>query len=207
MVPELVEKILSAPPSDDPVVQEAIEVLRKCDYNANIENTSMAIAALTLEPIIRAIVYHRDPPDLMETLSKSAHILKDKYGKIDVPWGEINRIVRGDVDMAINGGPDVLRAVYGDLKDGRIIGTEGDSYILLVSWDKDGNVSSRSLVPFGSATLDKTSPHYADQLPRFVNCDPKPVWMDEAEIRKHLEREYRPGEGVELPGKEKTPAS
>jgi acyl-homoserine-lactone acylase len=38
------------------------------------------------------------------------------------------------------------------------------------------------------------SPHYADQVPLFVAHETKPVWMDEAEIREHLGREYRPGE-------------
>jgi hypothetical protein len=31
-------------------------------------------------------------------------------------------------------------------------------------------------------------------VPLFAAGRLKPVWMDEAEIRAHLEREYRPGE-------------
>lgn len=69
----------------------------------------------------------------------------------------------------------------------------------MVTWDKDGVVHSRSIHQYGSATLDKSSPHYADQAPLFAKCELKPVWRDESEIRQHLEREYRPGE--ELMGK------
>jgi penicillin amidase/acyl-homoserine-lactone acylase len=130
----------------------------------------------------------------MRLLSDNAHLLKDKYGRIDVPWGEVNRIRRGATDVATSGGPDVLHAIYGRLENGRLIANEGDCYILVATWDKDGKVSSQSIHQFGSATLDEKSQHYADQLPLFVDCKLKPVWLDEAEIREHLEREYRPGE-------------
>jgi penicillin amidase/acyl-homoserine-lactone acylase len=55
-------------------------------------------------------------------------------------------------------------------------------------------VHSRSIHQYGSATLDESSAHYADQAPLYANRQLKPVWLDEAEIRAHLEREYRPGE-------------
>jgi len=64
---------------------------------------------------------------------------------------------------------------------------------LLVTWDSAGAVRSRSIHQFGSATLDENSPHYADQAQMFATHRLKPVWLDEAEIRGHLEREYRPG--------------
>jgi len=194
MAADLVRQMLDAPPSDDPVVREAVEVLRAWDLRTNVENPATAIAILTLEPAVRARMAGRKPPDLMRLLSDNAHLLKDKYGRIDVPWGEVNRIRRGATDVATSGGPDVLHAIYGRLENGRLIANEGDCYILVATWDKDGKVSSQSIHQFGSATLDEKSQHYADQLPLFVDCKLKPVWLDEAEIREHLEREYRPGE-------------
>jgi acyl-homoserine-lactone acylase len=71
-------------------------------------------------------------------------------------------------------------------------GRQGDSLVMLITWDAEGRVGSRSIHQYGSATLDETSPHYADQSPLFVGRQLKPVWLDEAEIRAHLEREYRP---------------
>jgi hypothetical protein len=39
----------------------------------------------------------------------------------------------------------------------------------------------------------ESSKHYNDQGPLFVKRELRPVWRMEAEIRAHLEREYRPG--------------
>ncbi|MEM7114151.1 MAG: acylase [Chloroflexota bacterium] len=127
-----------------------------------------------------------------------AHLI-EHFGSVEVPWGEVNRLQRGDVDLPIGGAPDVLYAIYGerDEENGRLRGIAGESYILVVKWDADGNVFSQSIHQFGSATLDETSPHYADQAPLFVQQQLKPVWLDEADIRANLAREYRPGEEIE----------
>jgi len=105
----------------------------------------------------------------------------------------VNRLRRGPVDLGLGGGPDVLRAVYTrKADDGRLVGVAGDSYVLLAEWDREGRVSSRSINPYGTAVNDARSPHYADQAPLFAAGRLKPVWMDEAQVRAHLEREYSP---------------
>jgi penicillin amidase/acyl-homoserine-lactone acylase len=117
------------------------------------------------------------------------------FGRLDVPWGEVNRLRRGSVDLPLGGAPDTLRAIYTRRDDdGRRRAVGGDSYVLLVEWDREGRVSSRSIHQYGSATADPRSPHYADQAPLFARYALKPVWLDEADIRAHLEREYRPGQ-------------
>jgi acyl-homoserine lactone acylase PvdQ len=189
-----VREILAAPPSTDPVVREALETLRSWDLRTNAKNTGAAIGVLSVHPVLKASNNGEEPPDLLETFVKAAHELKRAHGRVDVPWSEVNRICRGKLDLGLSGGPDVLHAVTGECKKGRITGTTGDSYILMVTWDADGEVHSRSIHQYGSATLDEQSPHYADQTPLFVQCKLKPVWLDEADIRAHLEREYRPGE-------------
>ncbi len=195
LVGEVLEEVFKAPAPDDPVVRKAVEVLRKWNYAADPESRGMAIAALGLERAVRARIFGRKPPsDPLKQLGKAAHRLHDTFGRIDVPWKRVNRLVRGKVDVGMGGGPDALHAAYGSWKDGRIVINAGDCYILLVTWDKDGKVHSRSIHQFGSATLDASSPHYADQVPLFVARKTKPVWFDEKDLRQHLEAEYRPGE-------------
>jgi penicillin amidase/acyl-homoserine-lactone acylase len=197
-----VEQILAAPPSDDPVLREAREVLRAWDLRTDPENLSTAIGVLTLTPVIVADRLNRkrqgvETPDLMESFERTARALHRAHGRVAVPWREVNRLRRGEVDLGLGGGPDVLHAVYGgEPEDGRVTGKGGDCYVLLVEWGEEG-VRSRSIHQYGSATLDEDSPHYADQAPLFVRRQLKPVWIDEAEIRANLEREYRPGGELE----------
>ncbi|RMF64275.1 MAG: acylase, partial [Calditrichaeota bacterium] len=175
-------------------------VLRKWDLRTNPENTSAALAILTLQSLLHGREIERDPAQLVAGLIETARRLKERFGRVDVPWAQVNRLIRGQVDYGLGGGPDVLHAVYGkEMKDGRLRGFVGDSYVLLVTWDAQGRVHSRSIHQYGSATLDATSPHYADQAELFVRRQLKPVWLDVRDIRAHLEREYRPGEERPVP--------
>jgi penicillin amidase/acyl-homoserine-lactone acylase len=70
----------------------------------------------------------------------------------------------------------------------------GDTFIMFVTWDKAGKLSSESIHQFGSATLDSHSPHYADQTPLFVAMKTKPVLFTRAQLAGHIEADYRPGE-------------
>ena len=187
-------RLLAAPAPADALTRQALELLRGWDRRATGDSRAMALALLALLPADEPEATEAPTPVLVQRLSAAARLLQDRFGRIDVPWQDVLRLRHGTVDLGLSGGPDLLHAVYGRPgQDGRIAGVAGDSYILLVEWDAQGRVSSRSIQPYGSATLDARSPHYADQAPLFVAGRLKPVWMEEAEIRAHLEREYRPG--------------
>ena len=65
--------------------------------------------------------------------------------------------------LPLDGGPDILRAVYSKMVDNRRIAGHGDCFFQMVEWDKNGNLSAESIHQFGSATFDKESVHYDDQ--------------------------------------------
>ncbi|MET0552326.1 MAG: acylase [Vicinamibacteria bacterium] len=192
---QAIDALLAAAPPRDPLTLEALELLKTWDRGADAANRATALAILTLRVDSRG--RHRvDPPDvLFDRLRAAAVSLKTHFGRLDVPWGEVNRLRHGTADLPLSGAPDILRAIYAkEDADGRWHGTVGDSYVLIAEWDADGRVRSRSIHQFGSATLDEKSKHFADQAPLFAEQRLKPVWLDEAEIRAHLAREYRPGE-------------
>ena len=191
----LVDIVLGLDLKDDPMLTEAQELIRSWNLSCDLNNHATAIAVMTMEPVVRGTVA-KTPEAIKEQLKLSAERLMKHHGSIAVPWGKVNRLVRGKVNVPIAGGPDIVRAVYGrwDEEKGILIGEGGDCYVIMASWDKDGKVSSRSIHQFGSATLDENSPHYADQAERFANMDPKPVRMDRADIEANLTAKYRPGQ-------------
>jgi len=186
----------------DPLLTDAKAILRSWDLQTDPQNRGAALAVLAYLQVFpygtRRAIGEISDEQIRTGLQTAAKTLKKHFGRIDVAWKEVNRLIRGQVDLGLGGGPDVLHAVDGTLqKDGRLRGSEGDSYVLMVSWDKAGKVHSRSIHQYGSATLDASSRHYADQAPLFAERELKPVWRDESDIRRRLEREYRPGEELE----------
>lgn len=191
MVVELV-----ATPSDDPLTKKAQEVLRNWDGDTAKENRGAALAIITGT---RALGYEYIKPeaDPMEMLKKTAAELMEQYGRLDPEWAEINRIQRGDVDLPLDGGPDILRAIYADRdgisKDGIMNAFAGDTHIMYADWDETGALTLKSIHQYGAATMDETSPHYNDQVPLFARGDYKLMPMTLEEVLPKATRDYRPG--------------
>ena len=184
--------VLKQPPPEDGILKEALEVLKNWDGDTGPESEGTALVVLSMRPS-DANELSIDPSILLDRIYDSAVLLKKIYGRLDVPWKIVNRLVRGTMDIGLGGAPDVLRAVYGRWTDkNRIEGTAGDCYIMMVEWDRDGNVSSQSIHQFGSATSKVDSPHFSDQAKLFAEQKFKPVWFKKSEILNNLESEYNP---------------
>ena len=190
-----VAKVIALPANGDADVTAAQAILRGWDGRTDVRNRGTALAVLTIEPVMRAQQTHGAPIALVDSLHADIKTLKEHFGRLDPEWGRVNRIVRGKVDLAIDGGPDIYRAVYGEQQaDGTLKGVAGDTLIMFVTWDKDGKVSATDISPYGSAVSHPESPHYADQTPLFVAMKTKPVWFTDAELKGHIEADYAPGQ-------------
>lgn len=176
-----------------PAQAEAVAIARAWDRRADAASRSAALPILTFYPSLRARWAGRPEPDPRASFADAIATLRRRFGRLDPTWAEVNRMRRGGFESGLGGGPDVLHAVEGPLVDGRIAADSGDGLMLIAAFDA-GGVRSESQHQYGTALGRPASPHYADQAPRFVANETKPVWLDEAEIRRHLAREYRPGE-------------
>ncbi|MFZ5615764.1 MAG: penicillin acylase family protein, partial [Pseudomonadota bacterium] len=134
-------------------------------------------------------------PDPKAALMKAAADLDAGYGRLDPVWGEVNRLKRGALDLPVDGGPDTLRAIYleADLAKGEATAVAGDTYIMVAEWTPDGARKLRTVHQFGAATLDQSSPHYADQAPLFAEEQWKTPAMTLEEALAEATRDYRPG--------------
>jgi len=194
-VMQMVVELVTAP-SEDSLVKEAQEVLRNWDGDTSKDSRGAALAIITGT---RALGYEYIKPeaDPMEMLKKTAAELKEKYGRVDPEWGEINRIQRGDVDLPLDGGPDILRAIYADRdgisKDGTMNAFAGDTHIMYADWDEAGKLTLKTIHQYGAATLDETSKHFDDQAPLFAAGEYKLMPMTLEEVLPKATRDYRPG--------------
>jgi penicillin amidase/acyl-homoserine-lactone acylase len=185
----VVNQILAMNAAGDDELARAQAVLRGWDRRADRANRGAALAVLTAWKV------EVDGMPPQDALRATAALLMQHFGRLDPTWGEVNRLRRGAVDLPLDGGPDTLRAVYGEPgPDGRLTATAGDTFIMIVRWDGRGRLSSRSIHQFGSATLDSKSRHYADQAPLFAAKQFKPVLFWETDLAAHIVEDYRPGQ-------------
>jgi acyl-homoserine-lactone acylase len=189
----LIQQALTFDATGNSDLAAAQNILRNWDRRTDIANRGAALAIMMGEPLGRAAEMGEPLPPLRPALDAAITSLKTHFGRLDPTWGEVNRLVRGNVNVPIPGGPDVYRAVYGAAqKDGTFKANGGDTFIMFVTWDKNGGLSSRSIHQYGSATMDATSPHYADQAKLFAQMQTKPVIFNRADLVGQIERSYRP---------------
>jgi acyl-homoserine-lactone acylase len=189
------DSLLSANTKGAPKLAEAQALLRSWDWSSDGKGKADALA----ERLIRFGArpnWRREPmPDPRETLQKAVDEFMERFGRIDPALGDVQRLRRGKVDLPMLGGTDTLRATTmwdADQADGKLRVRHGDSFIMLVRWDKAGAVVSESIQPYGAATSRPESPHYTDQMKLFVAGKFKPVHFEWDDAVKHSKRRYRP---------------
>ncbi|WP_295497633.1 acylase [Sphingorhabdus sp. EL138] len=180
---------------DAPELAEAQKLLNSWDWSSDGKGRADALAERIIRFGARRNWRGEKMPDPRETLQEAVTEFKDRFGRIDPPLADIQRLRRGDVDLAMLGGSDALRATTiwdAEQADGKMRVRHGDSYIMLMRWDKEGKVQSESIQPYGSATTRPESPHYTDQMKLFVAGGYKPVHFEWADAVKNAKRRYRP---------------
>lgn len=195
----LVNKLIELKIIENDSLLAAQEHLRAWDLSAGRENLHTALAVTALRKVLRGDHPNdHSPENLLAALRYAHDYLMEKYGRLDVPWGEENRLVRGDLNIPLDGGPDLLRAIYSfGLPNGSIpSATHGDTWMALVEWDSSGQQHADVMHQFGSATRDVDSPHYADQAPLFAARKWRKALLDWDEIRANAERTYYLGAKV-----------
>ncbi len=181
----------------DESLAQGMQLLARWDGRTNRENTEAALAVTFGRYALGILLDGENAPhpEAGEALAKAIADLTAGHGRIDPPWGEVSRLVRGEVSLPLDGAPDTLRAIYSvaDLSKGPGEAIAGDTYVMLVEWPKGAQQRIRTIHQFGSATLDDASPHYADQAPLFAAEEFKEPALALDALLREATRDYRPG--------------
>ena len=186
------DRFLSDVDTEDKELLEGIELLRNWDLGNQKDNTGAALAMLTFKLTYDVNRFKYDYPIIMNRFKESVSLLKEEFGRIDIPLGDLQILKRGEVELPLDGGPDLLRAIYSKMIDNKKIATNGDCFFQIVEWSENGNLSAESIHQFGSATLDQDSKHYSDQSHLFSQMQMKPSFIELDSIKKYLKNSYKP---------------
>ena len=173
-------KLLAADVKSEPDLVAAQKLLKEWDWNSDSNGRADALGEGMMHMANRAN-YHGEPlPDAREKLREVVDALMKGFGRLDPPLRDVQRLIRGKVNLPLDGGTDTLRAatIWEPQDNGQMRVKHGDSFIMLTNWDKAGAVTSQSIQPYGSATTRPNSPHYTDQMPLFVAHKFKPVYFE-----------------------------
>ena len=187
-----------------PDITDAIIKLKHWDWTGNAVNRDAALAMLMHENLMKKLngpfaflMIKKDPvtePEAVSAIRWAKNYLIKTHGSIDIPLGDVQRHIRGNVSIPAGGLREVPRACDTKLFDAakgiyRRVG--GDGYIQLVKFGKD-NVELNTINAYG-ASSNPNSKHYTDQMQMFENQELKKMTFDKSEILKKAERIYHPG--------------
>lgn len=199
------EDLFQMKETDYPDIADAIHVIKQWGINrqGSVADTNATLVYKFLYNSYFNINDSMDDLFTRDTKAKLAyfavgikHVKEEMlhdFGTLNVPLGDFQRHVRGNVDLPTNGGPDMWDAKYGNAYGkGKISVNAGDSYILLARFTKDGPII-RSINSYGSSNTPG-SKHYTDQMQLYVHEQTKEESLSKEWAYKHAERVYKPGE-------------
>jgi len=165
---EMVNAVLAADPGDDAELTEIQTLLSGWDRRAANDSPAAALVGLSFQPLYNAARAGEPQPDIVGSARQAAAHLRQHFGRLDPPLGDVLRLRRGDVDLPLEGAPDVLRALrWHDDPDGRLNADFGDGFMMVIDWAPDGTLSTRVIHQWG-ASEHEGSPHYNDQSEMFA---------------------------------------
>jgi len=185
-------------------LQPAIRLLKRWDGFMNADSVGATLFRFWREaikrfspPIDPEAVRARKPlgveqaEALLRALAAAVEEIQKRYGRLEVPWGEIHRVRRGDRSWPVSGGEtgggQTLRAVGSRMEaDNIFYGFTGQNWTQVVLFRK-GAVESYSANPYGQSD-HPDSPHYTDQAERlFSKRRLKPTWFEREWLEGHIE--------------------
>jgi acyl-homoserine-lactone acylase len=228
LVPALIKRYdQTIKPSDSLYLAliEPINELRKWDYRTTESSIASTLAiewAYKLNPAIQKLYIDEGEADQVavtkafaDTSNANAFIypfynsikeLNQKWGRWQIPWGEMNRFQRVNGDIAQNHDDSKMSlpmgyasALWGSLPSfnsrhiigqNKRYGFNGNSFVCAVEFGK--KVKAKSILAGGNSG-NTNSKHLIDQAEMYTKGQFKDVLFYKEDVLKNMERQYHPG--------------
>jgi len=189
----------------DPRLRRAVEVLR--DWNRSSRKDSAAFTYLyfwgkcyqklySLAKFERFKAYDRQRIDVhsgkeqrmaLTALAAALDLIQARFGRSEVPWGDINVVARGKT-FPLDGSGAMYEPLHLDEGDeqpnGQIHCRDGWGHLMIVVEGQPKQVWS--LLPYGQSE-NPASPHYNDQAKLHSQCQVKQFWLTPRDILANTE--------------------
>ncbi len=207
---------------DDPrraALGEPVGALRGWDGRWALDSVPQTLAVYWAEAIAPKAKANADLPrvsladaiaaapdaDKLAALEAALAQLRHDFGTWREPWGEVNRFqrltgaIKPSFDDAQPSTPvPFASANWGSLASfgwrgagpARRYGGYGNSFVAVVEF---GPRVRALAVTAGGESGDPASPHFRDQIDRYVRGDLREVWFYPDQLKGHVERVYHPG--------------
>src|SRR6187551_1655932 len=206
---------------------EAISVLKKWDFRCGENSIATTLAVEWGQKILPSIFRTKivedeeadqvdkakyfsanaKPDELIQPLVATINDLKNKYGRWQIEWGEINRFQRisSDIDNKFDDSKASIPVGFVSSTWGMLpsytsrsfpgtkkrYGVNGNSFICAVEFGK--RITARSLLA-GGESGNQNSKHFFDQGSMYSQGQFKDVLFYKEDVVKHVEKMHHPGE-------------
>lgn len=135
-----------------------------------------------------------DPQRAVEAFAWAVDETVRRHGALDVAWGDVYRVRRGDVDVPVGGCPGALGCFrvlgFSRQDDGKFAANTGDGWVLAVEFGDEPK--AYSVLAYGQSARPE-SPWHADQAAMFARGEMKRVAFSARDVDQQAVVRYRPG--------------
>ncbi len=196
-----IENLFHMNPKDYPELAPLITMINEWDKRGSKDNKGAGAYLITFQKVFSMMGFADGEFKRAVNIPDTTYIKALRWAKKEIDThfngeipklGEVQRHVRGDVNLPLAGFPDALAANYNqEWKDGRYKPYVADSYVHFAQW-KDGKlVRMETLHPFGASNRPN-SPHYTDQMQLYADQRTKTMTLDKDRIMAEAESIYHP---------------
>jgi acyl-homoserine-lactone acylase len=183
-----------------PHLASSLGLLHRWNRHVDLASAEATLFAVTIDQLFAAkgmgyeqffSGFSAHPPEMAKALEDAQDYLMAHFNSIDVPWGDIQRLVRGEVNLPLPGYFDMLAANYSrPAESGQYEAWVGDAYTQFAVFGPDGLERLETLLPYGSSTRPENA-HYTDQMALYTAHQTKAMPLDTSIILEQAQSIYR----------------